>query len=109
MQKRVLFFIVVGILGFIATAWGEKEMIKLPPVKMTGKMSVEEAISQRRSKRNFSGQVLTQVQLSQVLWAAQGITNKRGFRTTPSAGATFPLTLYVVIGKVEGISAGVYR
>ena len=109
MQKRVLFFIIAGILGFIATAWGEKEMIKLPPVKTTGKMSVEEAISQRRSKRNFSGQVLSQAQLSQVLWAAQGVTNKRGFRTAPSAGATFPLTLYVVIGKVEGISAGVYR
>lgn len=109
MQKKVLFFVILGVLSVIASAWGEKEMIKLPPVKTIGKISVEEAISQRRSKRNFNREPLSQEELSQVLWAAQGISDKRGFRTAPSAGATFPLTLYVVIGEVSGVPAGIYR
>jgi len=109
MQKKVLFFVILGVLSVIASAWGEKEMIKLPPVKTIGKISVEEAISQRRSKRNFNREPLSQEELSQVLWAAQGISDKRGFRTVPSAGATFPLTLYVVIGEVSGVPAGIYR
>ncbi len=109
MQKKVLFFVVLGVLSVIVSAWGAKEMIKLPPVKTTGKISVEEAISQRRSKRNFNREPLSQEELSQILWAAQGISDKRGFRTAPSAGATFPLTLYVVIGEVSGVPAGIYR
>jgi SagB-type dehydrogenase family enzyme len=59
-------------------------------------MSLEQALAQRRSVRDFREQGLTLEQLSQLLWAAQGITNPRGFRTAPSAGALYPLELYVV-------------
>jgi len=48
-------------------------------------------------------------QLSQILWAAYGITSPRGLRTAPSAGALYPLEVYAVIGNVEGVAPGVYR
>lgn len=47
--------------------------------------------------------------LSRLLWAAQGITAKGGKRTAPSAGAIYPLELYVVAGRVGGLQAGLYR
>ena len=92
---------------------GEREMdekiIKLPAVKISRALGVEEAISKRRSHRKFKDASLDQGKLSHLLWAGQGITNRGGFRAAPSAGATFPLTIYVVIGNVEGITAGLYR
>jgi SagB-type dehydrogenase family enzyme len=48
-------------------------------------------------------------QLSQILWAAQGITGERGKRAAPSAGMTYPLELYVLVRRVEGLGKGVYR
>lgn len=83
--------------------------IALPPPALEGHMSVEEAIALRRSIRDFGDQPLTLEQVSQLLWAGQGITE--GFkRAAPSAGATYPLTLYVVVGErgVEGLGQGVY-
>ncbi len=87
----------------------DERIIKLPAVKISRTLSVEEAISKRRSRRRFKDISLDQKKLSHLLWAGQGITNKHGFRAAPSAGATFPLTIYVVIGNVEGIPAGLYR
>ncbi|KPJ51984.1 nitroreductase, partial [candidate division TA06 bacterium DG_24] len=63
----------------------------------------------RRSIRSYSDAPLTLAEVSQLLWAAQGITNDRGFRTAPSAGALYPLEVYVVAGKVEGLPAGIYK
>ena len=48
-------------------------------------------------------------QISQLLWAAQGITSRDGGRTAPSAGALYPLELYVVAAKVEGLPKGIYK
>jgi len=75
-------------------------------------MSLEEAIANRRSIRRFSAQPISQLQLSQVLWAAQGITNaSQKFRATPSAGAAFPLEIFVVCGRdcVEETADGIYH
>jgi SagB-type dehydrogenase family enzyme len=58
-------------------------------------MSLEEALVKRRSMRSFSQEPLDDAKMGQLLWAAQGITNARGFRTAPSAGALYPLELYV--------------
>lgn len=99
------------IIPFIAYALSEEE-IKLPSPQLEGKMSVEEALTRRRSRRVFKDYSLTMEQVSQLLWSAQGITKKRrGFRTAPSAGATYPLDIYLVIGKdkVENLKAGVYH
>jgi len=63
----------------------------------------------RRSVRRYSKEAITLNDLSQLLWAAQGITSGEGFRTAPSAGALYPLEVYVVAGNVDGLAGGVYR
>lgn len=83
--------------------------IKLPLPQTKGQMSLEEAIAGRSSVREYSADALSMAQLSQLLWAAQGITHGGGFRAAPSAGATYPLELFVVAGRVEGLDAGIYR
>ncbi len=73
---------------------------------------MEEAIARRRSVRNFSKASLTQLELAQILWAVQGITDRGwGLRAVPSAGATYPLEVLVVCGHngVVSIEEGVYR
>jgi SagB-type dehydrogenase family enzyme len=80
--------------------------IKLPEPKYKGSVSVEEAISRRRSVREFSSKGITLEELSQILWAAQGITGEEwGYklRSVPSAGALYPIEIYVATGE------GIYR
>jgi SagB-type dehydrogenase family enzyme len=72
-------------------------------------VSVEEALANRRSHRNFHDRAISAEQLLQILWSAYGFTSPDGLRTTPSAGATYPLEIYAVVGNVEGIEPGVYK
>jgi SagB-type dehydrogenase family enzyme len=71
------------------------EIVKLPAPLRQGRMSLEEAIARRRSVREFKPEVLTESELSQLLWSAQGITHPAGYRGAPSAGALYPLEVYV--------------
>ncbi|MEE8167900.1 MAG: SagB/ThcOx family dehydrogenase [Candidatus Hydrothermarchaeales archaeon] len=74
--------------------------IKLPEPKYKGDVSVEEAILRRRSIRDFSSKSISIENLSQILWAAQGITGREGgykLRAAPSAGALYPVEIYVVM------------
>ena len=71
----------------------------LPEPIHVGQISLEEALERRRSIRAFASTPLTRAELGQLLWAAQGITNPRGFRTAPSAGALYPLELYVATAE----------
>jgi SagB-type dehydrogenase family enzyme len=71
------------------------KIVQLPAPEQNGKMSVEEALARRRSVREFRRESLTERELSQLLWAAQGITHPDGLRTAPSAGALYPLEIYV--------------
>jgi SagB-type dehydrogenase family enzyme len=73
----------------------EVEFIELPSPTASGPMSIEEALASRRSVREFSPERLAPETLSQLLWAAQGVTSSGGKRTAPSAGALYPLELYV--------------
>ncbi len=70
-------------------------VVALPPPQTSGAVPFEEVLLRRRSVRQFEEDPLTQEQLSQLLWAAQGLTDPRGFRTAPSAGALYPLELYL--------------
>ncbi len=83
--------------------------LSLPEPTTDGSMSLEMAISLRRSTRTYANQPLSIKEVSQLLWSAQGITNERGFRTAPSAGATFPLEIFVVVNNVEGLKKGIYH
>jgi len=69
-------------------------------------LSVEETLAYRRSVRSFRNEPIKIEQLSQLLWATYGVTlPRRGFKTAPSAGATYPLEVYVVV-KPRGVEAG---
>lgn len=71
----------------------------LPSPALEGPYSLEGVLALRRSVREFGSEALTPSELGQLLWAAQGITNARGYRTAPSAGALYPLELYLVTSQ----------
>ena len=83
----------------------------LPRPDQKGIMPLEEAIARRKSIRNFTSQPISQSQLSQILWAAQGTGDASWNRTVPSAGATYPLEILVVCGAncIEKIDEGIYH
>ncbi len=83
--------------------------LKLPPPSYRGRLSVEEALLRRRSVREYLPDSLTLDEVSQLLWSAQGVTDPYGFRTAPSAGALYPLEVYIHATKVEGLETGIYR
>ena len=85
------------------------DIIRLPQPRFEGPISVEQALLSRRSVRTYSRDPLTVDDLTQLLWAAQGVTHPQGYRTAPSAGALYPLELYTVVGHVVGLPAGIYR
>ena len=98
-------------------------LIPLPAASQAGAVSVEQAIQERRSTRHFTREPVTVKELSQLLWAGQGVTQVTGdpapgsndrqrtghLRAAPSAGALFPLELYVAVGTAKGIGPGVYH
>lgn len=85
-----------------------EDRITLPEPRYDGDISVEKALLERRSIRDYSNENLTIEEVSQLLWAAQGVTVEWGGRTAPSAGALYPLELYLVVGDVEGLDKGIY-
>jgi len=87
----------------------EKDTIILPKPRLRGTIAVEQAMRRRRSTRRFPDKPVTLEHLSQLLWAAQGVTGAYNERTAPSAGGTFPLEMYAVAGNVSGLPAGVYK
>ena len=87
----------------------EYARIVLPEPRRDSGVSVEEALLKRRSVRDYTGEALNMQEVSQLLWAAQGITDSAGKRAAPSAGALYPLEVYLVVGNVENMDKGVYR
>jgi len=85
------------------------EKIILPLPRLSGRVSLEEVLASRRSIREYTSDPITLEDLAQVLWAAYGISETRwGLRTAPSAGATYPLEIYVVISTNGVISDSKY-
>lgn len=86
-----------------------QKVFQLPRPAHKGPTSLEGVLWTRRSVRDFAPGALTLAQIGQLLWAAQGITHADGFRAAPSAGALYPLELYLVVGDVDDLEPGVYR
>jgi SagB-type dehydrogenase family enzyme len=85
------------------------EPIKLPKPDLTGEQSVELLLQQRRSVRSYQESSLNLAEVGQLLWSAQGVTGAQGLRTAPSAGALYPLQLFVVVGDINDLSPGIYQ
>jgi len=109
-RSTLVLIIVIMLMGLwyfilpmeVNSAMENENVISLPEPKLKGAMSLEEAIQRRRSKRSYISQELTLEEISQLLWSVQGITDERmGFRAAPSAGALYPLEIYLL--KADGL------
>lgn len=133
-MKRIVVFLLISIIAISSCGNGkmteneindntapgpeEQQLTYILPIPETDSdTSVEKALASRRSHRSFLDKAITVEQLSQILWAAYGVTEpdlsdpvlRGGLRTAPSAGAMYPLEIYAIVGNVEAIEPGVYR
>jgi len=91
--------------------------LKLPHPRTSGDQSLEEIFLNRRTRRDFQTSPLSLTEVSQILWAAYGFKTpehaKRNTgktkRTCPSAGAIFPLEIYLMAGDIMDIPPGFYH
>ena len=106
---------VVGLCGALmgsaplVAAAQSSSSIPLPEPRLDSDHSIESTLRKRRTIRDIAEVPITLANLGQLLWAAQGITSPQGLRTAPSAGALYPLEIYVLVGNVEGMAPGLYR
>lgn len=107
-------------LTLFTQAWSQTDVerveYQLPSPSLKGSVSIEETLNSRRSRRSFVNEGVTIENLSQILWAAYGVTRpvatpalRGGLRTAPSAGARYPLEIYAIIGNIPNIEPGVYK
>jgi SagB-type dehydrogenase family enzyme len=90
--------------------YADTERIALPNPPGSRGLSLEEAIEQRRSRREYTAEPMSLAELSRLLHAASGITDPaRGLRAAPSAGALYPIETYAVVHNVEGVAPGIYH
>ena len=116
---RIALLLLLGILVLSGFACGEGGgpattptpgvLTQLPEPRLNSSVSLEETLLHRRSIREYTNEALTLEEVSQLLWAAQGVTAEWGGRTAPSAGALYPLEVYVAVGNVENLAPGVYK
>lgn len=85
------------------------ENIILPKPDLRSSNSIEAVLNSRRTRRDFLDKNLSLKQVSQMLWAAQGVTVSWGGRTVPSAKSVYPLTIYLLANKVDGLDSGEYQ
>ena len=98
------FLFCLALIALVGPAHGDDgDLRALPAPRSDGEMSLEAALKSRRSQRKYAKEPLSLETVGQLLWAAQGVTDKRGHRTAPSAGARYPLTVYVLM------PSGLYR
>lgn len=95
--------------AFATGAGPANTALALPPPRTKGEVSLEHCLLKRRSVRRFKNAALPLTDISQLLWAAQGITAEGYLRTAPSAGALYPLELYLAAGSVDGLPPGLYH
>ena len=108
---RKIIVICTLLVAFMYTALAQdKTTIKLSKPTLDGGASIEKVLNERRSVRAYQDTPLTEKNVSQLLWAGQGINEESTKkRTAPSARAKYPIELYLVVFNVEGIEKGVYQ
>jgi SagB-type dehydrogenase family enzyme len=115
MKRMMMFLVLTGImiialLPALVAAAPEKEGIKLPPPRHDGTFSLDRALAERRSVRVIKDEPIMIEEVSQLLWATQGVSDtKTGHRTVPSAMAVYPVEVYLIAGKVKTLPAGIYH
>jgi len=109
MIERRLKYLFISITLCAMSLAHSSDTINLPGPRLESDISVERAIHNRRSIREFSNKPLSLEEISQLLWSAQGMTDDEGLRSAPSAGALYPLVLYLVVGNVKGLKPGTYQ
>ena len=116
----ILFFIMITVTVFYGgqamaddensdTGGDEAIVVELPEPSFESDISLEETLVSRRSVRSYDDRALNLEIISQLLWAAQGITSDWGARTAPSAGGLFPMVIYLVAGEVDDLDPGVWE
>jgi SagB-type dehydrogenase family enzyme len=108
-RLRSLKWLLFGITLCAMSVVHSSDSINLPEPRLESDFSVEQAIQNRRSVRKFSKKPLTLAEVSQLLWSAQGMTGDGGLRSAPSAGALYPLVIYLVAGNVTDLEPGIYQ
>jgi SagB-type dehydrogenase family enzyme len=112
----VLILVVIG--GVMFTRFSRKQAgqetilvnkITLPKPVYSSETSLEAALLNRKSTRSYRDESLALFEVGQLLWAAQGITRPGGYRTAPSAGALYPLEVYLLAGDVIDLDSGFYK
>ena len=109
MIKMRLKDLLISITLSAMSAAHSSDLIDFPEPRLESDYSTEQAIHNRRSVREFSNKPLSLAEVSQLLWSAQGTTDDKGLRSAPSAGALYPLVLYLVAGNVKGLNPGIYQ
>lgn len=99
--------ILICAMTFVSSLWAAPIALTTP--RKDGSVSLERVLAERRSFREFTADSISAAELSQLAWAAQGITSDAGKRSAPSAMATYALELYVIVKRVQGIEPGLYR
>ncbi|KPK24311.1 MAG: nitroreductase, partial [Desulfobacterales bacterium SG8_35_2] len=87
----------------------EIKVVSLPKPDTEGTVPLESILQKRRSVRHYKDSSISIKLISQLLWAAQGITNQQGLRTAPSAGALYPLDIYIIAINVDELETGIYK
>ncbi|UCF19593.1 MAG: nitroreductase family protein, partial [Gemmatimonadota bacterium] len=87
----------------------QSRIVALPAPRVDSAYSLERSLAERRSVREYSDESISLADVSQLLWAAHGMTHAGRGRTVPSAGALYPLEVFLVAGAVDGLEVGLYR
>jgi SagB-type dehydrogenase family enzyme len=96
----------------IYKSYPSRKTIQLPNQFQEATISFAEVLQKRKSIRSFSTQLLSKVDLAFLLWASTGIQRTEHgyeFRTSPSAGALYPVETYIVANNVEDLEKGLYH
>jgi len=92
---KKLLFIVCSL--FLIMSMNAQKQIKLNAPNKSRGTTVMKALSERHSVRDFSSKELSLQDLSDLLWAANGINRSDGKRTAPSAMNKQDVDIYVIM------------